>query len=263
MPSIFMHKNVTWALNVGRVGRSNPSGVVVQVICRWRFQFSPPEQLLTLCAGQQPSTQETCILCRSPSTSARRFCPLWLCTSSTWTSRRLREDWPTKRGSLFCCATPGWKVGAWSFSASVFTPLHCCSCIAEDPVYMPQDVLLEEYVQSDYGVVYMGTETNVVGRPWSFGQVRDALQRHLQTRARSPTVLFLVSMNQGSWRPAWSFCRSALSTWVTVRRTTWPEQIPSTSAGWSVPWWEAAHLQDQFEHRSSHFPKAPVKGLWK
>ncbi|RVE70164.1 hypothetical protein OJAV_G00061670 [Oryzias javanicus] len=48
--------------------------------------------------------------------------------------------------------------------------LLCNPWLKEDPVYMPLDVLLEEYVQSDYGVVYMGTETNVVGRPWSFGQ---------------------------------------------------------------------------------------------
>lgn len=57
--------------------------------------------------------------------------------------------------------------------------LHSCPCISEDPVYMPLDVQLTEYVQSDYGVVYMGTETNVVGRPWSFGQVHDTLQPYL------------------------------------------------------------------------------------
>ncbi|XP_024149876.1 protein-glutamine gamma-glutamyltransferase 5 [Oryzias melastigma] len=48
--------------------------------------------------------------------------------------------------------------------------LLCNPWLKEDPVYMPLDVQLTEYVQSDYGVVYMGTETNVVGRPWSFGQ---------------------------------------------------------------------------------------------
>uniref|UniRef100_A0A3P9LRN2 Transglutaminase-like domain-containing protein n=1 Tax=Oryzias latipes TaxID=8090 RepID=A0A3P9LRN2_ORYLA len=56
-----------------------------------------------------------------------------------------------------------------SYEAGKFV-LLCNPWLKEDPVYMPQDVLLEEYVQSDYGVVYMGTETNVVERPWSFGQ---------------------------------------------------------------------------------------------
>jgi len=36
---------------------------------------------------------------------------------------------------------------------------------------MPVDLHLQEYVQSDYGLVYMGTHLNVSSRPWAFGQV--------------------------------------------------------------------------------------------
>uniref|UniRef100_I3JRU3 protein-glutamine gamma-glutamyltransferase n=1 Tax=Oreochromis niloticus TaxID=8128 RepID=I3JRU3_ORENI len=39
-----------------------------------------------------------------------------------------------------------------------------------DPVYMPLDAHKEEYIKSDYGLVYMGSSSNVSKRPWSFGQ---------------------------------------------------------------------------------------------
>ncbi|XP_059190223.1 protein-glutamine gamma-glutamyltransferase 5-like isoform X2 [Centropristis striata] len=42
--------------------------------------------------------------------------------------------------------------------------------LEEDPVYMPLDVHLQEYIKSDYGLVYMGTHLNVGRRPWAFGQ---------------------------------------------------------------------------------------------
>ncbi|KAG7283484.1 hypothetical protein CRUP_035277, partial [Coryphaenoides rupestris] len=49
--------------------------------------------------------------------------------------------------------------------------LLCNPWIKEDSVYMPVDLHLQEYVQSDYGLVYMGTHLNVCSRPWAFGQV--------------------------------------------------------------------------------------------
>lgn len=42
-----------------------------------------------------------------------------------------------------------------------------------DPVYMPLDAHKEEYIKSDYGLVYMGSSLNVSKRPWSFGLVCD------------------------------------------------------------------------------------------
>lgn len=48
-----------------------------------------------------------------------------------------------------------------------------CHCFSADPVYMQLDVDKEEYIKNDHGVVYMGTNLNVITRPWSFGQVCD------------------------------------------------------------------------------------------
>ncbi|XP_067384438.1 protein-glutamine gamma-glutamyltransferase 5-like isoform X2 [Channa argus] len=48
--------------------------------------------------------------------------------------------------------------------------LLCNPWLKSDPVYMPHEVQRQEYVKSDYGVVYMGTDLNVSKRPWSFGQ---------------------------------------------------------------------------------------------
>uniref|UniRef100_A0A8P4GSV5 Transglutaminase-like domain-containing protein n=1 Tax=Dicentrarchus labrax TaxID=13489 RepID=A0A8P4GSV5_DICLA len=48
--------------------------------------------------------------------------------------------------------------------------LHRCHCFSDDPVYIPLDAHIEEYIKSDYGLVYMGTPLNISGKPWSFGQ---------------------------------------------------------------------------------------------
>ncbi|XP_042348149.1 protein-glutamine gamma-glutamyltransferase 5-like [Plectropomus leopardus] len=48
--------------------------------------------------------------------------------------------------------------------------LLCNPWLADDPVYMPMDAQIEEYIKSDYGQVYMGTHLNMTSRPWSFGQ---------------------------------------------------------------------------------------------
>ena len=36
---------------------------------------------------------------------------------------------------------------------------------------MPYDEQREEYVTKDHGVLYMGATSNVISRPWIFGQV--------------------------------------------------------------------------------------------
>lgn len=44
--------------------------------------------------------------------------------------------------------------------------------LAEDTVYIPFEDQREEYIQSDFGLLFMGSGTNIVARPWSFDQVR-------------------------------------------------------------------------------------------
>lgn len=50
--------------------------------------------------------------------------------------------------------------------------------LAEDTVYIPFEDQREEYIQSDFGLLFMGSETNTVGRPWSFDQVRKSQTEH-------------------------------------------------------------------------------------
>lgn len=38
---------------------------------------------------------------------------------------------------------------------------------------MPLESQKQEYIKSDYGMVYMGSHLNVTKRPWLFGQVWD------------------------------------------------------------------------------------------
>ncbi|MED6245183.1 hypothetical protein ATANTOWER_032679, partial [Ataeniobius toweri] len=55
------------------------------------------------------------------------------------------------------------------YSVGAFA-LLCNPWLRYDPVYMPQEAQIEEYVKSDFGLVYCGTSANVQSRPWSFGQ---------------------------------------------------------------------------------------------
>lgn len=41
---------------------------------------------------------------------------------------------------------------------------------------MPLDDHLQEYVKSDYGLVYKGTHLNISKQPWVFGQVCAKIQ---------------------------------------------------------------------------------------
>ncbi|XP_028439713.1 protein-glutamine gamma-glutamyltransferase 5 [Perca flavescens] len=56
-----------------------------------------------------------------------------------------------------------------SYTVGTFV-LLCNPWLKDDPVYMPLDAQIKEYVKSDYGLVFMGTHLNVRQRPWSFGQ---------------------------------------------------------------------------------------------
>uniref|UniRef100_A0A8C6UTV3 protein-glutamine gamma-glutamyltransferase n=1 Tax=Neogobius melanostomus TaxID=47308 RepID=A0A8C6UTV3_9GOBI len=48
--------------------------------------------------------------------------------------------------------------------------LLCNPWFKDDPVSMPLEVQLQEYIQSDYGLVYVGTHQSVRQQPWAFGQ---------------------------------------------------------------------------------------------
>ncbi|XP_062401583.1 transglutaminase 5, like isoform X2 [Sardina pilchardus] len=55
-----------------------------------------------------------------------------------------------------------YRMGAFS--------LLCNPWCKDDSVYLPLDSQREEYVQNDFGLLYMGTPGKVIARPWSFDQ---------------------------------------------------------------------------------------------
>ncbi|XP_067230338.1 protein-glutamine gamma-glutamyltransferase 5-like [Chanodichthys erythropterus] len=61
----------------------------------------------------------------------------------------------------------GWS--AKTFSLGYFT-LLCNPWCQDDPVFLPSEELRNEYVICDYGVLYKGTPSEMVLRPWSFNQ---------------------------------------------------------------------------------------------
>ncbi|XP_061528444.1 protein-glutamine gamma-glutamyltransferase 5-like isoform X2 [Phycodurus eques] len=76
-----------------------------------------------------------------------------------------------------------------SYTAGPFV-LLCNPWLKEDPVYMPLDAQRQEYVKSDYGVIYMGTDLNFSQQPWSFGQYEPGiLEACLQLLQVSPQHL--------------------------------------------------------------------------
>uniref|UniRef100_A0A3B4Y6T0 Protein-glutamine gamma-glutamyltransferase 5-like n=1 Tax=Seriola lalandi dorsalis TaxID=1841481 RepID=A0A3B4Y6T0_SERLL len=56
-----------------------------------------------------------------------------------------------------------------SYAVGVFV-LLCNPWLIHDPVYMSDNDHIQEYIKSDYGVIFMGTNLNICQRPWSFGQ---------------------------------------------------------------------------------------------
>uniref|UniRef100_A0A667Y5W3 protein-glutamine gamma-glutamyltransferase n=1 Tax=Myripristis murdjan TaxID=586833 RepID=A0A667Y5W3_9TELE len=60
-----------------------------------------------------------------------------------------------------------WDTRSYAVGSFV---LLCNPWLKDDPVYMPLEVQLQEYVKSDFGLVYTGTHVNISKRPWSFGQ---------------------------------------------------------------------------------------------
>ncbi|KAM6924926.1 protein-glutamine gamma-glutamyltransferase 2-like [Xenentodon cancila] len=56
-----------------------------------------------------------------------------------------------------------------SYKVGTFV-LLCNPWHPDDPVYMPLDVHIQEYIKNDYGMLFMGSHANFSKRPWSFGQ---------------------------------------------------------------------------------------------
>uniref|UniRef100_A0A8C5HWD1 protein-glutamine gamma-glutamyltransferase n=2 Tax=Gouania willdenowi TaxID=441366 RepID=A0A8C5HWD1_GOUWI len=61
------------------------------------------------------------------------------------------------------------KNGKWNCVSGNFI-LLCNPWCSEDAVHIPFEDQREEYVQSDSGLLFMGTATNPISRPWSFDQ---------------------------------------------------------------------------------------------
>lgn len=55
---------------------------------------------------------------------------------------------------------------------------------------MPLEVQTQEYVKSDYGMLYMGSHLNISKRPWSFGQVCDTLYTTIVNASYIITALY-------------------------------------------------------------------------
>jgi hypothetical protein len=55
----------------------------------------------------------------------------------------------------------------------VFLILLLCFLLycSEDDVYLPSEILLQEYIMRDYGFVYKGRESVISSWPWNYGQV--------------------------------------------------------------------------------------------
>ncbi|XP_069862025.1 protein-glutamine gamma-glutamyltransferase Z [Dipodomys merriami] len=45
----------------------------------------------------------------------------------------------------------------------------------EDDVYLPSEILLQEYIMSDYGFVYKGNKSAITSWPWNYGQFEEGI----------------------------------------------------------------------------------------
>ncbi|XP_024126836.1 transglutaminase 5, like [Oryzias melastigma] len=92
-------------------------------------------------------------------------------------------------------------LGNSAFSSFV---LLCNPWCSEDSVFIPYEDQREEYVLSDYGLLFMGTPMNTVSRPWSYdlyeSGVLEACLNLLQVspqHQRNPNVDFLDRSDPG------------------------------------------------------------------
>ncbi|XP_068163025.1 protein-glutamine gamma-glutamyltransferase 2-like isoform X2 [Antennarius striatus] len=119
-----------------------------------------------------------------------------------WSAKIYPGDMRTHSATIHVCSSARSSVGLYhllvhmetisnrkSFVVGKFV-LLCNPWLREDPVYMPLDVQIQEYMKSDYGIVYMGTPQNICRLPWSFGQYEPGvLEACLQILQVSPQHL--------------------------------------------------------------------------
>ncbi|KAM3872192.1 protein-glutamine gamma-glutamyltransferase 5-like [Diretmus argenteus] len=103
-------------------------------------------------------------------------------SDSHWSAQIYPGDVQTQSVTVHLCSPVLSSVARYDILAHIETAwnkrsytlgsfvLLCNPWLKGDPVYMPLDVQIQEYVKSDFGLVYMGTHLNVCRRPWSFGQ---------------------------------------------------------------------------------------------
>ncbi|XP_041802989.1 transglutaminase 5, like isoform X2 [Chelmon rostratus] len=87
-----------------------------------------------------------------------------------------------QRPSIFIFSPATSSVGGYKFELCLYTQngqrkctygkfiLLCNPWCREDAVYIPFEDQREEYIQSDSGLLFMGTPMNLAARPWSFDQ---------------------------------------------------------------------------------------------
>ncbi|XP_061689510.1 transglutaminase 5, like [Syngnathoides biaculeatus] len=119
--------------------------------------------------------------------------------SSRWGAFMDPEALDPNKPSVYIHAPPSASVGRYSFKVLVSDRrkprflfsgkfiLLCNSWCSADSAYIPFEDQREEYIQNDSCLLFMGTATNVVSRPWSMDQFEpDVLEACLNLLNVSP-----------------------------------------------------------------------------
>uniref|UniRef100_A0A671YJZ2 protein-glutamine gamma-glutamyltransferase n=1 Tax=Sparus aurata TaxID=8175 RepID=A0A671YJZ2_SPAAU len=119
-----------------------------------------------------------------------------------WSARIFSDDVTLQSVTIHICSPVLSSVGLYHLQLHIMTSssrisylvgsfvLLCNPWLKDDPVYMPLDAQIGEYITSDYGVLFMGSHSNVSRRPWSFGQYEPGvLEACLQLLQVSPQHL--------------------------------------------------------------------------
>ncbi|XP_053301697.1 transglutaminase 5, like [Pleuronectes platessa] len=103
-------------------------------------------------------------------------------SSSKWKAYMDQDSLDPQSVSIFITSPSSASVGLYGFQLCLFSQgkqqartygkfiLLCNPWCSEDSVYIPFEDQKEEYVQSDSGLLFLGTTMNVVSMPWSFDQ---------------------------------------------------------------------------------------------
>uniref|UniRef100_A0AAY4ESZ8 protein-glutamine gamma-glutamyltransferase n=1 Tax=Denticeps clupeoides TaxID=299321 RepID=A0AAY4ESZ8_9TELE len=105
----------------------------------------------------------------------------------------------TQSLSIYVCTSPTATVGVYQLHLNLLTLsgqrsvsigqflLVCNPWCPADSVYVPHEKLRDEYVKNDFGILYMGTPSNITFRPWSFDQYEpDVLETCMKLLQVSP-----------------------------------------------------------------------------